>query len=396
MSERPKILHVVGARPNFMKIAPVMQAIARAGFAEQRLVHTGQHYDASMSDVFFAELGLPQPDVHLGVGSGSHAAQTAKVMVGFEEVCLRERPDLVVVAGDVNSSMACAIDCAKLRIPCAHVEAGLRSFDMDMPEEVNRIVTDRLCEILFTPSPDADDNLLREGTHLSRIARVGNVMVDSLEAHLPRAKAAGSPARLGVTPGDYTVVTLHRPSNVDSRTVLSGLTEALAEIGRDLPIVFPVHPRTRGRLEAFGLATRLAGIPGLRLCEPLGYLDFLGLTSQARLVLTDSGGLQEETTVLGIPCLTLRDNTERPITITEGTNALVGTDKDRIVEAARRALAGKARRGRIPDLWDGKAAERIASVLSSWGASLSARPLHGEVTGCRRRAPVTTSCITSR
>jgi UDP-N-acetylglucosamine 2-epimerase (non-hydrolysing) len=366
MNHRRKILHVVGARPNFMKIAPVMQAIARAGFADQRLVHTGQHYDASMSDVFFAELGLPRPDVHLGVGSGSHATQTARVMVGFEELCLRDRPEVVVVAGDVNSTMACAIDCAKLRIPCAHVEAGLRSFDPDMPEEVNRIVTDRLCELLFTPSPDADENLLHEGTDPERIFRVGNVMVDSLESHLPRARASGALARLGLTRGEYAVVTLHRPSNVDSGEVLAGLTEALVEITRDLPVVFPVHPRTRGRLEAFGLGARLAAIPALRLCEPLGYLEFLGLTSQARLVLTDSGGLQEETTALGIPCLTLRENTERPITVTEGTNALVGTDRDRIVAAARLAMNGGAKRGRVPELWDGKAAERIAAALGSW------------------------------
>ncbi len=254
MSERPKIIHVVGARPNFMKIAPVMQAIGRAGFAEQRLVHTGQHYDVVMSDVFFADLGMPAPDIHLGVGSGSHAEQTARVLVGFEKVCLEEQPDLVVVAGDVNSTLACAIDCAKLRIPCAHVEAGLRSFDLDMPEEVNRIVTDRLCEILFTPSPDGDQNLLREGTDPSRIFRVGNVMIDTLLALLPRARATGSPARLGVVPGHYAVLTLHRPSNVDDPAVLGGLLDALGAIQRELPVVFPVHPRTRKRLEEFGLA----------------------------------------------------------------------------------------------------------------------------------------------
>jgi len=366
MSARRKILHVVGARPNFMKIAPVMQAIARAGFAEQRLVHTGQHYDASMSDVFFAELGLPRPDVHLGVGSGSHGAQTARVLERFEEVCLAERPDLVVVAGDVNSTMAAAIDCAKLRIPCAHVEAGLRSFDLDMPEEVNRIVTDRLCEILLTPSPDADRNLRQEGAAPSRIFRVGNVMIDTLLAHLPRARATGAPGRLGLSPGGYAVVTLHRPANVDGREALERLLGALARIAEELPVVFPVHPRTRGRIESFGLASRLARLPDLRLCQPLGYLEFLGLTSQARLVLTDSGGLQEETTALGIPCLTLRENTERPITISEGTNTLVGSDPERIVEAARRALGVEGRRWRVPDLWDGKAGERIAAVLRDW------------------------------
>jgi UDP-N-acetylglucosamine 2-epimerase (non-hydrolysing) len=358
-----KLVHVVGARPNYMKIAPVMKAVARAGFATQRLVHTGQHYDPAMSDVFFTDLGMPVPDVHLGVGSGSHAEQTAKVMVGFEQICLAERPDLVVVAGDVNSTMACAIDCAKLRIPCAHVEAGLRSFDLDMPEEVNRIVTDRLCDLLFTPSADGDENLLREGTPPGRIFRVGNVMIDTLLEHLPRARATGSAARLGVEPGGYAVLTLHRPSNVDVPEILRGLLDALEAVQRELPVVFPVHPRTRKRFAEFGVDGRIAAMRGLRLCEPLGYLEFLGLTSQARLVLTDSGGLQEETTALGIPCLTIRENTERPVTITEGTNTLVGTDPARIVAAARAALAGRGKAGRIPALWDGKASERIALVL---------------------------------
>jgi UDP-N-acetylglucosamine 2-epimerase (non-hydrolysing) len=348
-----------------MKIAPVMKAVSRAGFAEQRLVHTGQHYDPSMSDVFFADLGMPVPDVHLGVGSGSHAEQTAKVMVGFEQLCLAERPDLVVVAGDVNSTMACAIDCAKLRIPCAHVEAGLRSFDPDMPEEVNRIVTDRLCDILLTPSADGDENLLREGTPPERIFRVGNVMIDTLLEHLPRARATGSPARLGVVPGHYAVLTLHRPSNVDVPSTLSGLLDALEAIQRELPVVFPVHPRTRKRFTEFGADGRIAAMQGLKLCEPLGYLEFMGLTSQARRVLTDSGGLQEETTVLGIPCLTIRENTERPVTISEGTNTLVGTSTARIVEAARDALAGRGKAGRVPALWDGKASERIAEVFQN-------------------------------
>lgn len=358
-----KLVHVVGARPNYMKIAPVMKAVARAGFAEQRLVHTGQHYDVAMSDVFFTDLGMPVPDVHLGVGSGSHAEQTAKVMVGFEKICLEERPDLVVVAGDVNSTLACAIDCAKLRIPCAHVEAGLRSFDLDMPEEVNRIVTDRLCDLLLTPSADGDENLLREGTPPERIFRVGNVMIDTLLEHLPRARATGSPARLGVTPGGYAVLTLHRPSNVDDPRVLGGLLDALDAIQRELPVVFPVHPRTRKRFTEFGVDGRIAAMGGLRLCEPLGYLEFLGLTSQARLVLTDSGGLQEETTALGIPCLTIRENTERPVTISEGTNTLVGTSTTRILEAAWAALAGQGKAGRVPALWDGKASERIAQVF---------------------------------
>ena len=362
MSSRRKIVHVVGARPNFMKIAPVMKAVARAGFAEQRLVHTGQHYDASMSDVFFSDLGMPVPDIHLAVGSGTHAEQTAKVMVGFEKVCEQERPDIVVVAGDVNSTMACAIDCAKLRIPCAHVEAGLRSFDLDMPEEVNRIVTDRLCEILLTPSEDADQNLLREGTEPARIFRVGNVMIDTLLAHLPRARATGSVERLGLEAGRYAVLTLHRPSNVDDPSVFGAILRALAVIQARVPIVFPVHPRTRRRLEEHGFSDAVR-LPGLRMCEPLGYLEFLGLVSRASLVLTDSGGLQEETTALGIPCLTLRENTERPVTVSEGTNTVVGVDPARVVEAALAALEGHGKRGRIPPLWDGKTGERIAEVL---------------------------------
>lgn len=366
MSGRAKILHVVGARPNFMKIAPVMQAIARAGFADQKLVHTGQHYDIAMSDVFFTDLGMPVPDIHLGVGSGSHAEQTAKVLVGFERVCLDEKPDLVVVAGDVNSTLACALDCAKLRIPCAHVEAGLRSFDMEMPEEVNRIVTDRLCEILLTPSPDADENLRQEGTDPSRIFRVGNVMIDTLLAHLPKARAAGPQARMGVEPGRYGVLTLHRPSNVDDPEVFGGLVEALGEIQRHLPIVFPLHPRTRKRMEDFGLGPRMAALAGLLLCEPLGYLEFLGLTADAKLVLTDSGGLQEETTALGIPCLTIRENTERPVTVSEGTNTLVGVDPRRIVDEVMRVLSGTGKAGRVPALWDGGASERIAEVLRTW------------------------------
>jgi UDP-N-acetylglucosamine 2-epimerase (non-hydrolysing) len=346
-----------------MKVAPVMRAVARLGFAEQRLVHTGQHYDPAMSEAFFKDLGLPPPDVHLGVGSGTPAEQTARVMVAFERVCLEERPDLVVVAGDVNSTMACAIDAAKLRIPCAHLEAGLRSFDLTMPEEVNRIVTDRLCRILLTPSEDADRNLRDEGTPEDRIFRVGNAMIDTLLESLPRARAAMSPERLGLRPGGYAVLTLHRPSNVDDPATLGRILDALQAIQGELPIAFPIHPRTRKQLGILGLEARVSSMPGLRTCDPMGYLDFLGLASQAKLVLTDSGGLQEETTALGIPCLTLRDNTERPVTVTEGTNTVVGTDPARIVAAAREALAGRGKAGRIPALWDGKAAERVAEVL---------------------------------
>jgi UDP-N-acetylglucosamine 2-epimerase (non-hydrolysing) len=361
-----KIIHVVGARPNYMKIAPVMKAIGRSGYATQKLVHTGQHYDFSMSDVFFTDLGMPMPDIHLGVGSGSHAEQTAKVLVGFEKVCLDEKPDLVVVAGDVNSTMACAIDCAKLRIPCAHVEAGLRSFDLDMPEEINRIVTDRICDLLLTPSADGDENLRREGTPEKRIFRVGNVMIDTLVEHLPRARATGSTSRLAVEPGGYAVLTLHRPSNVDDPATLGRLLDAIDAIQARLPVVFPIHPRTRKRLAEFGVDGRVAGMKGLKLCDPLGYLEFLGLTSQARLVLTDSGGLQEETTALGIPCLTLRENTERPVTVSEGTNTVVGTDTSRIIAEAVAALDGRGKGGRIPELWEGKASERIAVVFQEW------------------------------
>jgi UDP-N-acetylglucosamine 2-epimerase (non-hydrolysing) len=361
-----KIVYVVGARPNYMKIAPLMKAVQRAGIAEHKLVHTGQHYDFAMSDVFFTDLGMPVPDIHLGVGSGSHAEQTAKVMVGFEKVCATEKPDLVVVAGDVNSTLACAIDAAKAHIACAHVEAGLRSFDMRMPEEVNRIVTDRLCEILLTPSRDGDDNLAREGVAPERIFRVGNVMIDTLREHLERARATRSPERLGVASGCYAVVTLHRPSNVDDPAVLGDLLSAFEVIQREVPVVFPIHPRTRRRLEEHGLLNRLPAMPGLVLCDPLGYLEFIGLTSQAALVLTDSGGLQEETTALGIPCLTLRENTERPVTVSEGTNTLVGVDPRRIATEALAALGGRGKVGHIPALWDGRASERIVDVFRGW------------------------------
>ncbi|MBN8610208.1 MAG: UDP-N-acetylglucosamine 2-epimerase (non-hydrolyzing) [Deltaproteobacteria bacterium] len=360
---KPLILHVVGARPNFMKIAPVMRAVERAGFADVALVHTGQHYDAAMSDVFFTDLGMPRPDHFLGVGSGSHAEQTAKVMIEIEKVLLEKKPALVVVAGDVNSTMAAAIDCAKLRIPCAHVESGLRSHDWAMPEEVNRVVTDRLCEILLTPSRDGDGNLLREGTPKERIFFVGNTMIDSLLQHLPRARATSTLADLGLASRGYAVLTLHRPSNVDDPAVFARLLDGIETVERALPIVFPVHPRTRKQLETFGLGPRLAAMKGLRLVDPLGYLEFLALTSQARLVLTDSGGIQEETTALSVPCLTLRENTERPVTITEGTNVLCGTDPAVIRREADRALATEIRDGRVPELWDGRASERIAEVF---------------------------------
>jgi len=369
-----KVLHVVGARPNFMKAAPIWKAVAGRGALEQRLVHTGQHYDAKMSDVFFGDLGMPAPDVHLGVGSGSHAEQTARVMLELEPVLLRERPDLVSVVGDVNSTLAAALVAAKLCIPVAHVEAGLRSFDRTMPEEVNRVVTDRVADLLLTPSPDAGENLVREGADPSRIFFVGNAMIDSLFQSLERAKSLGILEALALRPCEYAVCTLHRPSNVDDPRTLSRLLSALAEIGRRLPVVFPVHPRTRKAMEQSGLFAVAEVERGLKLLDPLGYLELLALTSRASVILTDSGGLQEEATALGVPCLTLRDTTERPITVTAGTNVLVGTDPKRILDEVDRALGRSTRAVRAPERWDGKAGERIAVLYEEW---LGSRPAPG-------------------
>jgi UDP-N-acetylglucosamine 2-epimerase (non-hydrolysing) len=352
-----KILHIVGARPNFMKMAPIIAALKRRDGVRQVLVHTGQHYDAKMSDVFFQDLGMPDPDVHLGVGSGSHAQQTAKIMLEIEPVLLREKPDVVMVAGDVNSTIGVALVAAKLGQRIAHVEAGLRSRDWTMPEEINRVLTDRLSDLLFTPSRDGDENLIGEGIEPSRIHFVGNVMIDSLRAALPRARESRIHERLEVAKGGYALATLHRPSNVDEPQALQRLLSALSDVGREIPVIFPIHPRTRARLPE-GFSAR-----GVKLIEPLGYLDFLALTADARLVMTDSGGIQEETTALGVPCLTLRENTERPITVDVGTNQLVGTDPARVVPAAREVLAGRGKKGRIPELWDGHAAERVAEVL---------------------------------
>ena len=350
-----------------MKVAPVVEAMGRrrTEFAPL-VVHTGQHYDAAMSDAFFRDLELPRPDVHLGVGSGTHARQTAAVMERFEPVVVRERPDWVVVVGDVNSTLACALVCAKLGVRVAHVEAGLRSRDRSMPEEINRLLTDQIADLLLTPSADADENLRAEGIPAERIRLVGNVMIDSLLAHLPRAAASNVREELGVAGRDYAVVTLHRPSNVDDAGVLAGIVSALAEIARRLPVVFPVHPRTRARIREFGLAETVERAGDLRLTEPLGYLDFLRLFSGARVVLTDSGGLQEETTALGVPCLTLRENTERPVTVTHGTNRVVGTEAGRIVRAASEILDSPRAAGdaaRVPPLWDGRTAERILDAI---------------------------------
>jgi len=362
-----KVINVVGARPNFMKVAPIVEEMKRRAqeFAPL-IVHTGQHYDAQMSDAFFRDLGLPEPDVYLGVGSGSHAAQTAAVMQAFEPIVLKEKPDWVLVVGDVNSTIACALVCSKLCIRVAHVEAGLRSRDRTMPEEINRLLTDQLADLLLTPSVDADENLKREGIPDERIRFVGNVMIDSLLAQLQRAESSKVREELGIHDSDYAALTLHRPSNVDERETFARILDALEQISQRLPVIFPVHPRTRARISEFGFAERVERARGLRLIEPLGYLDFLRLYSGARLVLTDSGGIQEETTALGIPCLTLRENTERPITVELGTNRIVGTDTKKITSAAFASLDSPRddkSPPRIPPLWDGKTAARICDAL---------------------------------
>lgn len=356
------IILVVGARPNFMKIAPLHAELQRRG-REVLLLHTGQHYDDNMSKVFFDDLGMPKPDIYLGIGSGSHAQQTAKVMIEFEQICFERTPSMVVVVGDVNSTVACSIVCAKLLIPCAHVEAGLRSFDRTMPEEVNRLLTDAVANFLLTPSPDGDENLKNEGVHDDKIIRVGNIMIDSLFNNLERAKSSTIHSELGLEKGTYGILTLHRPSNVDDKKALTGIVDALEVIGKRVPLVFPQHPRTANNIQKFGLADRVAAIPNIVLTGPAGYLDFVALMANSTIVLTDSGGLQEESTALGIPCLTLRENTERPITVTEGTNTIVGNEPAAILEAALDTLDNGGKSGRIPDLWDGKTAERIADVI---------------------------------
>jgi UDP-N-acetylglucosamine 2-epimerase (non-hydrolysing) len=352
------VLHVVGARPNFMKAAPVHAALRAAG-ARQTLVHTGQHYDASMSDVFFQQLAMPSPDVNLNVGSASHSAQTAEVMKRIEPVLLEAAPDWVLVYGDVNSTMAAALVTAKLRFHAAHVEAGLRSRDRSMPEEINRVVTDHVVDLLFTPSEDADENLLAESIPAERIRRVGNVMIDTLVRLLPEARAAWPRVRDELSLTRYALLTLHRPSNVDDPATLLPIVRALAAISDRIPTVFPVHPRTRARLSRLDVALPASFL----LTEPLGYIDFLALQEHATVVITDSGGIQEETTFLGIPCLTMRPNTERPVTITAGTNTLIGNDPSRLTREVEEVLGGRVRCGTVPPLWDGHAAERIAAAL---------------------------------
>jgi len=365
-----KLIVVVGARPNFMKVAPLMHAIRRYNSLQEDkstifdylLVHTGQHYDVRMSDTFFRDLNIPEPDVNLEVGSGSHAVQTAEILVRFEKICLQEKPDWVIVVGDVNSTMACTLVAAKLLIKIAHIEAGLRSYDRSMPEEINRLVTDALADLLFTPSEDADQNLLREGVPEDKIKRVGNIMIDTLMINLEKARALSTYKQYGLEEKNYVFVTLHRPSNVDNKESLGRIMQNLIELSQKLPVIFPMHPRTEKNLIDYSILTALNQYQNLKLLKPIGYFESIGLADKARLVLTDSGGLQEETTYLKVPCLTLRPNTERPITIIVGTNKLTSLQclKDDISQILERNRLN----GRIPELWDGLTSERILKVLT--------------------------------
>jgi UDP-N-acetylglucosamine 2-epimerase (non-hydrolysing) len=358
-----KILNVVGARPNLMKIAPLMAEYSRHKSICAILVHTGQHYDDLMSKLFFSELGIPEPDINLEVGSGSHAVQTAEIMKRFEPVLIDYKPDVVVVVGDVNSTIACGLVTVKLGIKLAHVEAGLRSSDRSMPEEINRILTDSISDLLFCTEQSGVDNLLREGIPPERIHLVGHVMIDTLLRNKEKAEKSNILNLLNLNSNDFAVLTLHRPSNVDDPIVFARILEAVKIIQNDMPVIFPIHPRTRKNLMSCSLGTSVEEMPGLHLIDPLGYLDFLNLMSNAKVVLTDSGGIQEETTILHIPCLTLRDNTERPITTELGTNQIVGTNPKTIIQAYKRAVNGTLRKPIAPPLWDGHASERIAKIL---------------------------------
>ena len=358
---RPKSIHLIAAaRPNFMKVAPLYHELARHGWCTPRVVHTGQHYDANMSDAFFRDLRLPEPAHHLEVGSGSHAEQTGRTMIAYEAVCLHDRPDAIIVVGDVNATAACAMVGAKLWIPVVHLEAGLRSRDRRMPEEINRLVTDAISDLLWTPSRDADANLIAEGVPPGKIDCIGNMMIDSFEMLRQKIEAADTHRRLNLL-GPYAIVTLHRPSNVDEREKLSELVDALLALSAELTVVFAIHPRTRKRLEEFALLDAIVTAPGIRATEPLSYIEFMNLVIGCTIAITDSGGVQEETTYLGIPCATLRENTERPITLTEGTNRLL--QPGQLVAAAREALAAQWPRGAGPRLWDGRTAQRAAASL---------------------------------
>jgi UDP-N-acetylglucosamine 2-epimerase (non-hydrolysing) len=354
---------VVGARPNFMKIAPIKRAMDKYPGIKQILVHTGQHYDQNMSKLFFEDLELPEPDIYLGVGSGTHAEQTAKIMMAFEKVIESQKPDLIIVVGDVNSTSACSLVAAKMGVKIAHVEAGLRSFDRTMPEEINRIVTDSLADFLFVTEKSGLENLRREGIANSKVHFVGNVMIDSLIHFLSKAKASQIISELNLKGEKYILVTLHRPSNVDSRENLEKIIDTFSILEKDLKIVFPAHPRTKKMLTTFNLDKRIKLMQNLILLDPIGYLDFVRLMQSATLLLTDSGGIQEETTYLGIPCITMRENTERPVTIELGTNILVGSNNKQIIEETKKILHGEGKKGKVPELWDGKAAERIVSIL---------------------------------
>ena len=358
----PQVIHLIAAaRPNFMKIAPLFHALSRETWCEPKLVHTGQHYDPNMSDAFFRDLNMPQPHIHLGVGSGTHAEQTGGVMIAYEKVCMTERPDWIIVVGDVNSTAACAMVGTKLWIPVIHLEAGLRSRDRHMPEEINRLVTDAISDVLWTPSPDADQNLRDEGVPAHRIERVGNIMIDSYVMVRPQIEADQTRTKMGLEAGNYAVVTLHRPSNVDDPDVLTTLVTQLVNISAKLPLVFAVHPRTRKRLQEFGLLNKLEQASQIHLTEPLGYIQFMNLVSHAKAAVTDSGGVQEESTYLGIPCLTLRENTERPITLTEGSNRLVTPEN--LAKNIEEVLSGKWIIGTRPEHWDGQTARRCAAAL---------------------------------
>ncbi|MBD3224956.1 MAG: UDP-N-acetylglucosamine 2-epimerase (non-hydrolyzing) [Caldithrix sp.] len=359
-----KVLNVVGARPNFMKIAPIQRAMQAYSNVQPVLVHTGQHYDEKMSKLFFEDLQLPKPDIYLHVGSASHAVQTAKIMIEFEKVIQQEKPDLVIVVGDVNSTAACSLVASKMGVKIAHVEAGLRSFDRAMPEEINRMVTDVISDFLFVTEKSGLVNLKKEGIAEEKIHFVGHVMIDSLIYFTEKAQQSDIKKRLHMDSKDYALVTLHRPSNVDSKINFTKLLEAFDVIEKDLPILFPIHPRSKKMIENLQLQDTIDKMKNLHIMEPLGYLDFMHLLHNAKLVLTDSGGIQEETTYLGIPCITMRENTERPITVEVGTNTIVGTNTALIIEEAKKVLDGKNKKGQIPDLWDGKSAERIVSIIN--------------------------------